>query len=158
VGLKDFEPHNILTMRNYPGTAWNCRHNFLLMGSMWVLNIDDDRDDRELFCDALNEIDPTINCVAKSSAEEAIDFLNRTNTLPNRIFLDINMPRMGGIECLKTIRKNDRLAHIPITILSTTTNRREIEEVRKLGADFIAKEGVYSNYVTMLKSKIGRAS
>jgi CheY-like chemotaxis protein len=122
---------------------------------MWVLNIDDDGDDRELFCDALKEIDPTIDCVAKSSAEEAIHLLNTTNTLPKWIFLDINMPKMGGIECLKTLRKDQRLNHVPITILSTTTSYKEIEEVRKLGADFIAKEGKYSKYVTVLKSRIG---
>jgi CheY-like chemotaxis protein len=125
---------------------------------MWVLNIDDDGDDRELFCDALKEIDPTIDCIAKSSAEDAIHLLNTTNSLPRWIFLDINMPKMGGIECLKTLRKDNRLAHIPITVLSTTTSSKEIDEVKKLGADFIAKEGKYNKYVKVLKSKIDLTS
>lgn len=121
---------------------------------MWILNIDDDSEDRELFCDALKQIDPNIKCVGKDSAEAAINLLSTVNHLPQYIFLDINMPLMGGIECLKLIKEDDRLSHIPIIMLSTTGNHREIEQVKSLGADFLAKETTYSKYVSKLKSKI----
>ena len=121
---------------------------------MVILNIDDDKDDLELFCDAIKEIDPKIKCVAKESAEEALRYLEQTDKLPNCIFLDINMPLMGGKACLKEIRKNHRLSTIPVVILSTTTNPREIDEFKKLGADFIHKQPVYSRYVKVLKEKI----
>lgn len=121
---------------------------------MWVLNIDDDNDDRELFCDALKDINPTIDCIAKDNAEDAIHLLNTANTLPKYIFIDINMPKMGGIECLKWIKKNSRLSSIPVIILSTTINPKEIAEARKLGADFLSKFSGYNKYVSALKSKI----
>lgn len=123
---------------------------------MWILNIDDDLDDRETFCDALYEIDPSIECIAKNSAEEAIHLLNGATKLPDYIFLDINMPKMGGLEALKTIKGNQRLAHIPVIILSTTKNQREILEAKKLGADFLSKEPVYRRFVTSIKRKISR--
>jgi CheY-like chemotaxis protein len=121
---------------------------------MWVLNIDDDRDDREIFCDALKEINPTIKCIGKDNAEEAINLLNSSSLLPNYIFLDINMPKMGGIECLKKIKKNDRLSEIPVIVLSTTVSRKEIDEVKRLGADFLSKEPSFVKYVNSLKTKL----
>jgi CheY-like chemotaxis protein len=121
---------------------------------MVVLNIDDDRDDLEIFCDAIKEIDPGIKCVAKQSAEEAIHYLLQTDKLPNYIFLDINMPLMGGKACLNLIKKHQKLSHIPVIMLSTTTNPREIDEVKRMGADFMNKQSIYSRYVSTLKQKI----
>jgi DNA-binding response OmpR family regulator len=122
--------------------------------AMWVLNVDDDLDDCEMFCDAIHEINPRIDCVTRNCAEDALNLLNITNTLPEYIFLDINMPRMDGIECLKTIKRNNRLADIPVIILSTTRNHNEIADVKKLGADFLAKESGYRKFVSSIKSKI----
>jgi CheY-like chemotaxis protein len=127
---------------------------FIQQFTMWILNIDDDLDDRETFCDALYEIDPRIECIAKNSAEEAIHLLDEAMKLPDYIFLDINMPKMGGIECLKTIKRNQRLASIPVIVLSTTQDHREIAEVKKLGADFLSKEPVYRRFVASIKRKI----
>jgi CheY-like chemotaxis protein len=121
---------------------------------MVVLNIDDDKDDLEIFCDAIKEINPEIKCVAKQSAEEALQYLMQTDKLPNCIFLDINMPLMGGKACLKEIKKHQKLSTIPVVVLSTTANQREIEEIKKLGADFMSKQPVYSRYVNKLKEKI----
>lgn len=123
---------------------------------MWVLNIDDDRDDREMFCDALKDIDPDIDCIGKESAEDALRYLNTSATLPTYIFLDINMPKVGGIECLKTLKGNDKFAGIPVIIFSTSVNKNEIAQVRKLGADYLAKDSTYSKYVASLKRKIER--
>lgn len=121
---------------------------------MVILNIDDDKDDLEIFCDAIKEINPEIKCVAKQSAEEALNYLMNTDKLPNYIFLDINMPLMGGKACLREIRKVQRLSSIPVIVLSTTTNPREIDEFRRLGADFMHKQSIYSRYVSKLKEKI----
>jgi CheY-like chemotaxis protein len=121
---------------------------------MWVLNIDDDQEDRELFCDAIQDIDPSIHCVGKDSAEDAIEFLKTNNAVPDYIFLDINMPRMGGFECLKEIKQVDKLASIPVIILSTSCKGPEIEQFKKMGADFIRKETSYAKYVNLLRSKL----
>jgi CheY-like chemotaxis protein len=124
------------------------------MSSIRVMNIDDDQDDRALFCDALLEIDPEIECITKPSAEEALSYLQATPTLPTLIFLDINMPAMGGKACLNELKKDKKLASIPVVVLSTTVNPTEIRELRKLGADFLQKESDYQRYVESIKSKV----
>jgi CheY-like chemotaxis protein len=124
------------------------------MSAISVMNIDDDQDDRALFCDALLEIDPRIECITKPSAEEALKYLQSTQALPILIFLDINMPAMGGIACLSELRKNARLASIPVVVLSTAVNPKEIHEFKKLGADFLQKETNYQKFVESIKSKV----
>lgn len=121
----------------------------------WVLNIDDDLDDRELFCEALSEIDSSLQCIAASSAEEALQLLKNRDLPPSWIFVDINMPRIGGLECIQLLRKNDRLKNIPITVLSTTSDPADIRLIRQAGVDFIRKESSYRLYVTNLKEKLG---
>lgn len=124
------------------------------MSSFIVMNIDDDQDDRVLFCDAILEIDPRIQCITKSNAEEALMYLREAPMLPSVIFLDVNMPSMGGKECLHELKKNEKLASIPVVVLSTTRNPKEIREFKKLGADFLHKESNYNRYVESIRSKV----
>jgi CheY-like chemotaxis protein len=124
------------------------------MSSLIVMNIDDDQDDRVLFCDAILEIDPRIQCITKSNAEEALMYLREASKLPSLIFLDVNMPSMDGKECLHELKKNEKLASIPVVVLSTTRNPKEIREFKKLGADFLHKESNYQRYVESIRSKV----
>jgi DNA-binding response OmpR family regulator len=103
--------------------------------------IDDDLDDQEIFCMALDEQNHTIKRVIASNGEEGIMKLNLDpQNPPDYIFLDLNMPRMNGIECLREIKK---LAHLQKTkvIMYSTTDAEEVRELTKeLGADdFIVK-------------------
>jgi CheY-like chemotaxis protein/DNA-binding XRE family transcriptional regulator len=100
---------------------------------MVLLCIDDDPEDVELFCDAINTINTGVNCVVAHNGKEGIDLLQTLR--PDLIFLDLNMPVMDGRETLKRIRNNERLKKIPVYIFSTTSNTAEIEECKKLGAD-----------------------
>jgi CheY-like chemotaxis protein len=111
-----------------------------------VLIVDDDSDDREFFCDALHEIDEEIQCICAGNGNEAIAFLTQqTGTVPDYIFLDMNMPRLGGKECLSFIKNNQQLSHIPVIIFSTTRQYDEAEEARQLGAAlFLTKPATYS--------------
>jgi CheY-like chemotaxis protein len=144
---------NLIILKDYSNRRFKAeRHMFYYLFDMWILNIDDDVDDRTVFCDAITDINPKIECIAKESAEAAISLLERTSNLPSFIFLDINMPKMGGLECLKLIKQNQRLAAIPVIVLSTTRNPREIEEIKKLGAEFLSKVGTYDKYVSLLKN------
>mgnify|MGYP001159206704 CR=1 FL=1 len=111
-----------------------------------VFIVDDDVDDREFFCDALREIDESIQCVCAGNGSEAIALLSEPQfTLPDFIFLDLNMPRLGGKQCLSLIKNNHRLSHIPVIIFSTTRQYDEAEEARQLGAAvFLTKPSTYS--------------
>lgn len=120
---------------------------------MVVLNVDDDQEDREFFCDALREIDPTITCLIAGSGMEALALLENRSPLPDYIFLDINMPMMDGKQCLKALKSTPHLQSIPVIMYSTSTDTREIKECYKLGAeDFLIKPHSYDKLVNDLTS------
>lgn len=100
-----------------------------------VLLVDDDADDRDLFREALHEIDPTIEYIALPNAHKAIDHLLKAS-LPDYIFLDLNMPVMNGKQCLQWIRANELFSDSRVVMFSTTRIPRDLIECTELGADF----------------------
>ena len=109
------------------------------------LLVDDDEDDREIFCLALNQVDPAIDCLTAADGLEALSILKEKAFVPDYIFLDLNMPRMDGKECLREIRKQKDLAHIPVIMFSTSSADKEKEETKRLGASsFIVKPSLVS--------------
>ena len=123
---------------------------------MTILNVDDDLEDIEIFCDAVNEIDPSIICLVAKSAEEALQILNSDIELPQYIFLDINMPKVDGNECLRAIKKDQRLNNIPVIMYSTHTRKTDIDAYRQLNAGFLVKQNSFNELVREL-SKVLRA-
>jgi CheY-like chemotaxis protein len=107
---------------------------------MNVFYADDDADDREIFCEVMEEINPAIKVVLGKDGVETLKILSVQKDLPDLIFLDINMPRMDGIECLFKLKSDDRLKGIPVIIYSTTSNKSDKSKIALLGAsDFILK-------------------
>lgn len=106
-----------------------------------VLIIDDDEDDRKMFCEAVQVVDEGVTCLAAVDGLEALRLLRtREISLPDFIFLDINMPRMDGKQCLAEIKQTSHLQHIPVIIYTTSKHPRDIEETKNLGAvHFISK-------------------
>jgi CheY-like chemotaxis protein len=105
------------------------------------LLIDDDMDDQEFFTLALDQLDESFQCETAQNGHDALTMLrNKKAMLPDYIFLDLNMPRMNGLECLKEIKKISHLNHIPVIIYSTSSLKTDIFETRKHGAAaFITK-------------------
>lgn len=113
---------------------------------------DDDEDDRYIFTDALEEINPKISY---KTFENGIDLMhvlsNPKNKLPDYIFLDLNMPLMDGEECLQKIRNLDYLNDIPVIIQSTSIDASKAERLRDLGANLYLKK---PNTFSALKTAI----
>ncbi|GIZ08414.1 response regulator [Flavobacterium sp. UMI-01] len=102
---------------------------------------DDDEDDRLFFTDAFDElkINTIVNTV--NNGKELLNYLNHPDTrLPNIIFLDLNMPIMNGIDCLKEIKKNEQFKDIAIAIYSTSSSEKDIENTFVLGANIYIKK------------------
>ena len=95
---------------------------------------DDDRDDTELFCEALASIDKNIVCRCAENGFEALSKLGEHSELPQLIFLDVNMPIMNGWQCLKQLKANEVYKPIPVIIYSTSSNQREVNTAMELGA------------------------
>src|SRR5687767_6506779 len=118
---------------------------------MTILNVDDDEEDIEIFCDAVREIDPSIICLVAKSADEALQILNSDIELPEYIFLDINMPKVDGNACLREIKNDRRLDKIPVIMYSTFTRRSDIETYKALDAGVLIKQNSYYELVEELK-------
>ena|SRR5688572_23695376 len=123
---------------------------------MTILNVDDDEEDIEIFCDAVREIDSSIICLVAKSADEALKILNSDIDLPAYIFLDINMPKVDGNTCLMEIKKDRRLNRIPVIMYSTHTRKTDIETYKALNAGFLVKQNSFFELVTALKKVLGR--
>jgi CheY-like chemotaxis protein len=95
---------------------------------------DDDRDDTELFQEALASIDPGIVFHSAGDGQEALYKLERLHQKPDIIFLDINMPVMNGWQCLKQIKLCEEYKDIPVVIYSTSSYQREVSIALDLGA------------------------
>ena len=105
-----------------------------------ILLIDDDIDDQEIFSLALERANDEVNCVFASDGTEALNKLTDDMFAPDYIFIDMNMPRMNGQQCLKEIKKIERLRNVPVYMYSTSADPATVAENKNLGAaDFIVK-------------------
>ncbi len=107
----------------------------------YILIVEDDEDDRDLLCSAINEIDTSIRCILARNGQEALLGLRlKEFPRPNLIFLDLNMPRINGFQCLKELKKDRALQDIPVVIYSTSDVNEYRVECEQLGAvHFITK-------------------
>lgn len=105
-----------------------------------VLLADDDSDDRDLFLEAVNFIDPTIAVTLKRDGEELMDHLYASSPTFDLIFLDLNMPRKNGRECLAELKKHQRHSETPVIVYTTSLNPVDIEETFTLGATFFLRK------------------
>src|SRR3954471_13199445 len=96
---------------------------------------DDDSDEVDLFAEALQEIDPKITMEKASNGQELLDNMKRRNfSLPDIIFLDINMPEMNGWDCLTELKSDAWLKEVPVVMYSTSSNVHDKAKAARLGA------------------------
>ncbi|MEJ1224003.1 response regulator [Sediminicola sp. 1XM1-17] len=128
------------------------KHNILLA--------DDDEDDRLLFQEVLEELSIEVSLSTVNDGVQLMQFLSSTsNNLPNALFLDLNMPRKSGIECLSEIKMIDGLKHIPIVIYSTSLNMEVVDLLYEKGANYyIRKPGEFSSLKNVISKAISLTS
>jgi len=106
---------------------------------------DDDADDCMLFEEALREVCDHTELTTAYDGAELINLMETTvPPSPDVIFLDLNMPKKNGFECLEHIRKTVKWKDIPIVIFSTSGQEEMINQVYQKGANyFIRKPGSF---------------
>ena len=111
-----------------------------------ILIIDDDIDDQELFTEAIGELNIDFSCESASNGEEGLQRLNdKDKPLPDLIFLDLNMPRLNGKQCLERIKASKRLRDIPVIIYSTSSQENDIHDTLAMGAvHFLTKPSSFN--------------
>ncbi|WP_299533029.1 response regulator [Ulvibacterium sp.] len=86
------------------------------------------------------------------NGEEALQKLGSEDALPDIILLDLNMPRMSGIEFLKILKAHDTLKYLPTIILTTSENRADLLECYRIGiAGYVIKPLKYEEYQSKLQ-------
>lgn len=119
----------------------------------WLI-IDDDPEDQEIFEIALREVDTSIKLEKASNGLDALQKLAllERSALPGLIFLDLNMGQMDGRECIVELKKDEALKHIPVFIYSTSSDKRDINELTALGATrYIVKPSDLGDLIDILK-------
>ncbi|WNH09332.1 response regulator [Thalassobellus suaedae] len=106
-----------------------------------IILADDDEDDRLFFTDAFDELNMNTKVNTFNDGIELMEYLNADDViLPNVLFLDLNMPKKSGIECLNEIKANSKMSDIAIAIYSTSASEEDIEETFVLGANIYIKK------------------
>ncbi|WP_205512328.1 response regulator [Longitalea arenae] len=117
--------------------------------------VDDDIDDQEIFKLALAKVDGDLELLTASDGYEALNTLLAAATLPDYIFVDLNMPRMNGLQFLKEIKQQDGLKNIPVIIYSTSSHPGDIAKTKELGAvSFVTKPSRFAELCNLLQSLI----
>ncbi|WP_299780592.1 response regulator [uncultured Formosa sp.] len=113
---------------------------------------DDDKTDRMFFQEALDTILSDIDVISFDNGVTLIDnLLNENKPLPQAIYLDLNMPLMNGIECIRDIKNEIKLQDIPIFIYSNTINSSVIDQLQKHGANlYLVKPNSFDRLVSIL--------
>ena len=125
-----------------------------------ILLADDDVDDCMFFKKALEELSITTNLHIVNDGEQCMEYLLKNiDRLPLVLFLDINMPRKNGQECLTEIRQNEKLKDLPVVMFSTSNSWETINRLLNKGANiFIHKPGDFGQLKQVIHHAIPLAA
>ena len=112
-----------------------------------ILLVEDNPNDEELTLHALKRHNLANHVHVVRDGAEALDFMfcagayaARTFGNPNVILLDLKLPKVNGVEVLRSLRSDPRTAHVPVVILTSSREERDVIDTYKLGANsYIAK-------------------
>jgi CheY-like chemotaxis protein len=117
-----------------------------------LLLAEDDEEDVFLFKTVLSELNQDMLVTVATDGNFLMTILKQAITLPEMIFLDLNMPYKNGFECLSEIKSNEKWNSIKIIILSTSSQPQQIKDAYKDGADlYLAKPVSYTQFKNMIE-------
>jgi CheY-like chemotaxis protein len=125
-----------------------------MKGKKTILLVEDDRVDQITVKRALKDINVTNLLIIVNNGEEALEFLrDEKNEKPGIILLDLNMPKMNGIEFLKVAKHDNSLKRIPVVVLTTSKQDQDKIESFNLGvAGYMIKPVDYIQFVDVIKT------
>jgi CheY-like chemotaxis protein len=125
-----------------------------MRNSLPILLVEDDRVDVMTVERALKDVEVTNQLVCTGNGEEALEYLKtENNKKPCLILLDLNMPKMNGIEFLEIVKSDKVLRRIPVVVLTTSDNERDVIESFELGvAGYMVKPPDYKEFVQAIRT------
>jgi CheY-like chemotaxis protein len=124
-----------------------------------ILLVEDDLKDVKLTLKALTEYALVNNVVVVNDGEEALDYLyckgkykNRPSDKPVVVLLDLKLPKVNGLEVLHQIKTDQHLKTIPVVVLTSSREERDLDECYKLGVNaFVVKPVDFSEFMNAVK-------
>lgn len=124
-----------------------------------ILLVEDDPNDVELTLTALKEFNLANEVVVVNDGAEALDFLfkrgafaERVNGNPVVILLDLKLPKVSGMEVLKQVRENEDLKMIPIVILTSSREEKDLNDGYSLGTNaYVVKPVEFQQFLAAIK-------
>ncbi len=125
------------------------------MQSLNILLIEDDAIEVMKFNRVLSTLNFKHKIIEANNGEEALAILEKREIIPDIIILDLNMPRINGIEFLRILKADSYLKYIPAIILTTSNNHRDVLECYKIGiAGYVLKPLKYEDYLDRIKKTL----
>ncbi len=123
--------------------------------SLNILLIEDDTIEVMKFNRVIKTLELNHKIIEANNGEEALDILNTKEIIPDIIILDLNMPKLNGIEFLTILKKDEVLKYIPSIILTTSSNHKDMLECYKIGiAGYVLKPLKYEDYIDRVKKML----
>jgi CheY-like chemotaxis protein len=120
-----------------------------------ILFVEDDAIEVMMFVRVLQKIGSNHRLIEASNGEEALAILKAKEIIPDIILLDLNMPKLNGIEFLKIVKSNEATRHIPVIIFTTSNNHRDIASCYKIGiSGYIIKPLKYEDYLVLVQKTL----
>jgi len=121
-----------------------------------ILLADDDTDDCIFFKQASDELQIPLHLTTVNDGEQLMQLLlNENDELPDVLFLDLNMPRKNGFECLSEIKLSEKLNQLAVIIFSTSYEKEVVNQLYNNGAQyFIRKPSEFSQFKKIIQQTI----
>ncbi|GAA3941465.1 response regulator [Litoribacillus peritrichatus] len=100
-----------------------------------LLLVEDNPADVDLILDALTNATVRSRVEVANDGEQALAWLNAVETLPDLIFLDLNLPKMGGLDVLQKLKQTSRFKRVPVVVLTSSQADQDVLKSYDLGAN-----------------------
>jgi len=126
----------------------------MMKGKRPILLVEDDNVDTMTVTRALKEIHVSNNIINVGNGIEALEYLrNKNNERPCIILLDLNMPKMNGIEFLEVVKQDEELKMIPVVVLTTSKEEQDkVDSFRLSVAGYMIKPVDYRQFVEVVRT------
>ncbi|AUP77652.1 response regulator [Flavivirga eckloniae] len=122
------------------------------MKNLNILLIEDDMIEVMKLNRVVSSLELKHNITEANNGEDALKVLEQKDRLPDIILLDLNMPKINGIEFLSILKNDSRMKYIPTIVLTTSSNQQDLLECYKIGiAGYVLKPLKYEDYIAKIE-------
>jgi CheY-like chemotaxis protein len=134
---------------------WENFNSLTMVKLLNILFIEDDFIESMKFKRVLKTLELNHRIIEAGNGDEALTILRANEIIPDIILLDLNMPKLNGLEFLRILKNDEKLRYIPTVIFTTSNNHRDILECYRIGiAGYILKPLKYEDYQVIVKKTL----